>query len=101
VRRDIEPALRELGELSGGELYQMQLADLPNEPILTQWDPWGNRIDQIEVTPLWKRRKSWRPNLAWWRRRMRDDTAVSTASTSSPALTSSTPPPTFTPARWR
>ena len=24
------------------------------EPKLTQWDPWGNRVDQIEHTPLWK-----------------------------------------------
>jgi alkylation response protein AidB-like acyl-CoA dehydrogenase len=23
--------------------------------VLTQWDAWGNRIDQIEVTPLWQR----------------------------------------------
>lgn len=51
----IEPALRELGELSGGELYQMQLADRLNEPTLTQWDAWGNRVDQIEITPLWRR----------------------------------------------
>ncbi|MBK8931610.1 MAG: acyl-CoA dehydrogenase family protein [Chloroflexi bacterium] len=55
IHREIEPALRELGDLSGGELYRMQLADLPNEPILTQWDAWGNRIDQIEITPLWRR----------------------------------------------
>lgn len=51
----IEPALREMGELSGGELYQMQLADRLNEPTLTQWDAWGNRVDQIEITPLWRR----------------------------------------------
>ena len=55
VHHDIEPALRELGALSGGELYQMQLADRLNEPTLTQWDPWGNHIDHIEVTPLWRR----------------------------------------------
>jgi alkylation response protein AidB-like acyl-CoA dehydrogenase len=36
-------------------LYEMQLADRLNEPVLTQWDAWGNRIDQIEVTPLWQR----------------------------------------------
>ncbi len=52
---DIEPELRELGSLSGGALYQMQLADRLNEPMLTQWDAWGNRIDHIEVTPLWQR----------------------------------------------
>ncbi|MEZ4294727.1 MAG: acyl-CoA dehydrogenase family protein [Polyangiaceae bacterium] len=46
--------LRELGELSGGRLYRMQLEDRLNEPVLTQWDPWGKRIDHIEVTPLWK-----------------------------------------------
>ena len=53
--RDIEPELRQLGDLSGGALYQMQLADRLNEPVLTQWDAWGNRIDHIEVTPLWQR----------------------------------------------
>ena len=53
--REAELSLREMGELAGGELYQMQLADRLNEPTLTQWDAWGNRIDRIEVTPLWQR----------------------------------------------
>src|ERR1044071_619745 len=52
--REIEPSLTEMGRLAGGELYQMQLADRLNEPVLTQWDAWGNRIDQIELTPLWQ-----------------------------------------------
>ena len=51
---EIEPSLKEMGRLSGGELYRMQLADRLNEPRLTQWDAWGNRIDQIELTPLWR-----------------------------------------------
>jgi acyl-CoA dehydrogenase len=51
----VEESLRELGELAGGELYQMQLADRLNEPHLVQWDAWGNRIDEIEVSPLWRR----------------------------------------------
>ncbi len=51
---EIEPALREMGDLAGGRLYQMQLADRLNEPTLTQWDAWGHRIDHIEITPLWK-----------------------------------------------
>jgi acyl-CoA dehydrogenase len=55
VLHDIEPALRELGNLSGNDLYQMQLTDRLNEPVLTQWDAWGNRIDHIKVTPLWHR----------------------------------------------
>jgi alkylation response protein AidB-like acyl-CoA dehydrogenase len=51
----IESELKEMGELAGGELYQLQLADRLNEPKHTPWDPWGNRIDVVEVTPLWKR----------------------------------------------
>ncbi|WP_129644929.1 acyl-CoA dehydrogenase family protein [Peristeroidobacter agariperforans] len=51
----IEPSLTELGELAGGELYRLQLQDRLNEPTLTQWDAWGNRIDRIEVSPLWRR----------------------------------------------
>lgn len=51
----IEPELHDLGKLAGGELYRMQLEDRLNEPRLTQWDGWGNRIDHIELTPLWKR----------------------------------------------
>jgi alkylation response protein AidB-like acyl-CoA dehydrogenase len=46
--------LRHLGELAGGPLYQLQLEDRLNEPRLTQWDAWGQRVDRIEVTPLWK-----------------------------------------------
>lgn len=54
VLAEIEPTLREMGDLAGGELYEMQLADRLNEPVLTQWSPWGERIDSIEVTPLWR-----------------------------------------------
>lgn len=52
--REIEPSLIEMGQLAGGELYQLQLTDRLNEPRLTQWDAWGNRIDEIEVTRLWR-----------------------------------------------
>lgn len=55
VLATIEPELVEMGALSGGELRALQLADRLNEPTLTQWDPWGNRIDRIDVTPLWQR----------------------------------------------
>ena len=51
----IEGELRELGDLTGGELYQLQIADRLNEPVHTPWDAWGNRVDYIEVSPLWKR----------------------------------------------
>ncbi len=52
--RGIEGSLIEMGRLSGGELYELQLADRLNEPRLTQWDAWGNRVDRIELTPLWR-----------------------------------------------
>src|SRR5262245_39428198 len=55
VLTEVRPALIHMGERAGGELYRLQLADRENEPVLTQWDAWGNRIDRIEVTPLWKR----------------------------------------------
>lgn len=54
VLREIEPTLVDMGRLAGGDLYQMQLADRLNEQALTQWDAWGNRIDRIELTPLWR-----------------------------------------------
>jgi alkylation response protein AidB-like acyl-CoA dehydrogenase len=54
VLADIEPGLSAMGELAGGELYRFQLADRENEPVLTHWDAWGNRVDRIEVTPLWR-----------------------------------------------
>jgi alkylation response protein AidB-like acyl-CoA dehydrogenase len=55
VLADVEPSLQAMGQLAGGELYEFQLADRLNEPVLTQWDAWGERIDHIEVTPLWKK----------------------------------------------
>ena len=55
VLGDIEPSLHAMGELAGGELYRMQHEDRAKEPVLTTFDAWGNRVDHIEVTPLWKR----------------------------------------------
>ncbi len=54
ILAEIEPELRELGRLSGGLLYGLQLADRQREPVHTPWDAWGNRIDRIELTPVWK-----------------------------------------------
>lgn len=53
VLREVQPSLREMGRLSA-ELYPAQLADRLSEPVLTQWDAWGNRVDRIELTPLWR-----------------------------------------------
>jgi acyl-CoA dehydrogenase len=50
----ITDELRELGALAGGPWYRASLADRENEPVLTQWDAWGNRVDLIEVSPWWR-----------------------------------------------
>ena len=50
----VEAELRELGELAGGRLYQQQLEERLLEPRLVSWDPWGRRVDQLELTPLWR-----------------------------------------------
>lgn len=54
VLASIEPQLVRAGALASGPLYAKLLADLNAEPRLRQWDAWGNRIDAIEITPLWK-----------------------------------------------
>lgn len=55
IRAAITPGLREMGELAGKELYELQQDDLENEPTLTRWGPWGDRVDQIELTDVWDR----------------------------------------------
>ena len=55
VLKAIGHELRSMGALAGGELYELQLQDRLNEPELTQWDAWGNRIDRLELTRLWQR----------------------------------------------
>jgi alkylation response protein AidB-like acyl-CoA dehydrogenase len=54
VLRAVQPELEEIGGIAGGALHRLQLADRCNEPVLTQWDPWGNRVDTLEVTALWR-----------------------------------------------
>jgi alkylation response protein AidB-like acyl-CoA dehydrogenase len=62
LRRTLPPALanelrvelQELGAIAGGELYRLQLADRLHEPVLTQWDAWGRRVDEVAVSPLWR-----------------------------------------------
>ncbi|HEU4384284.1 MAG TPA: acyl-CoA dehydrogenase family protein [Anaeromyxobacteraceae bacterium] len=51
---EVEAELQELGELAGGRLYQMQLEERLLEPRLVSWDPWGRRVDRVELTPLWR-----------------------------------------------
>ena len=58
VLAQIGPELESMGALAGGELYCQQIAERLLEPRHTPWDAWGNRIDEIEVTPLWQRAES-------------------------------------------
>ena len=44
--------LRGLGDIAV-TFYGKQLADGLNDPVLTQWDAWGHRVDRIDVSPLW------------------------------------------------
>ena len=57
IAKSSAPRLRrscaEIGDLAV-EYYAKQLADRRNEPVLTQWDAWGQRVDQIEDSPLWR-----------------------------------------------
>ncbi|HKE94350.1 MAG TPA: acyl-CoA dehydrogenase family protein, partial [Povalibacter sp.] len=55
VLNALESEFDAMGQIAGDELYELQLRDRLHEPELTQWDAWGNRVDRIEVTPLWKR----------------------------------------------
>lgn len=55
VLAEVEPELREMGDLAAGELLDLQAADRPHEPRLTRWSAWGERVDAIELTLLWRR----------------------------------------------
>ncbi len=50
----IESECGALGAEAGGSLADFQQADRLNEPVLTRWDAWGNRVDRIELSPLWR-----------------------------------------------
>src|SRR5258706_9219192 len=56
IARFVPPVADELHDLGAlaVEHYALQLADRDNEPVLVQWDAWGNRVDRIDVSPLWQ-----------------------------------------------
>ena len=57
VRADIEPELAELGRLAATDLkrWSDEMDRAHHEPRLVPFDAWGNRIDDVEVSPLWER----------------------------------------------
>lgn len=50
----VAPELQELGALAVGSLFDQQHAERRLEPELSAWDPWGRRVDRIQLTPLWR-----------------------------------------------
>lgn len=53
LRRDAEASFVALGDYAL-HAYARQTTSTPGEPVLTQWDAWGNRIDRIELTETWR-----------------------------------------------
>jgi acyl-CoA dehydrogenase len=51
---ELAPELDDMGALTT-ELFAEQLATRHEEPRHVAWDPWGHRIDRIELTSLWER----------------------------------------------
>ncbi len=51
---DIEPGLRHLGERAATDLLELSRAAELQPPRLVPYDPWGRRIDRIEVSDAWK-----------------------------------------------
>src|SRR5262245_43244350 len=53
MRAAIEPDLEALGA-HAADAWRLARSRPGSEPVLTQWDAWGNRIDRIEITPVWR-----------------------------------------------
>lgn len=54
MRAAIEPDLDTLGAHAAAAWIEARSREAA-EPRLTQWDAWGERIDRIELTPVWRR----------------------------------------------
>ncbi|HJP99930.1 MAG TPA: acyl-CoA dehydrogenase family protein [Rhodanobacteraceae bacterium] len=53
LRRDAEASFVSLGDYAL-HAYTRQTTTTPREPVLTNWDAWGNRVDRIELTETWR-----------------------------------------------
>ncbi|GAA0722878.1 acyl-CoA dehydrogenase family protein [Dokdonella soli] len=54
VHASIEGDLDELGA-HAAVAWNEARTRMPSEPVLTQWDAWGARIDHVGITPVWQR----------------------------------------------
>lgn len=50
----IEPELKRLGARATGDLRELMQEAEANPPRHLPYDPWGRRIDEIQVAPAWK-----------------------------------------------
>jgi alkylation response protein AidB-like acyl-CoA dehydrogenase len=53
LRRDAEASFVALGDYAL-HAYARQTTTPPREPVLTNWDVWGRRVDRIELTDTWR-----------------------------------------------
>jgi alkylation response protein AidB-like acyl-CoA dehydrogenase len=53
VLREIESDLLRMGELSGGKLRELSLRHRRDQPKLIEFDAWGRRVDEIQISPAW------------------------------------------------
>jgi acyl-CoA dehydrogenase len=54
VLAEVEPELHEMGEAAAGGLARLAGEAEASPPRLVQYDPWGRRVDRIEVSPAWR-----------------------------------------------
>jgi alkylation response protein AidB-like acyl-CoA dehydrogenase len=54
ITSEIEPGLRRLGERAATEILALGNAAEASPPRHVPYDPWGRRIDRIEVSDAWK-----------------------------------------------
>jgi acyl-CoA dehydrogenase len=55
IRAQVEPELDQMGEAAAGELALLAEEAEGSPPRLVQYDPWGRRVDRIELSPAWSR----------------------------------------------
>jgi acyl-CoA dehydrogenase len=57
VLAEVTPSLAAMGQLAATDLkaWSDEMDGPRHEPRLVPFDAWGNRIDEVEVSPLWER----------------------------------------------
>jgi acyl-CoA dehydrogenase len=56
VATEVTPSLASMGHLAANELkaWSDEMDQAHREPRLVPFDAWGNRVDEVEVSPLWE-----------------------------------------------